>query len=479
MLSIKKTLTFVLAALLVVPLMNSCNTQKKTTKTDTVTTPELPAEPVNTTNDRGCEMYGGNEKKAKAAISLYRDDFKLTNYKGALKNWRWVFENAPGLREQTFKDGDVMYKKMMEDTENPTLKAAYFDTLMLILDQRAICWGKSAFLTGKKALAYHKNYPEKEELIADYIEKAVINGGNDTPASQLTLYWRTLMKKRKASLINNEELMEAYELIKSIADYNISIGNKPSKYQKVLDEMQPQFDTFIEIITAPKVVDCPSAIEYYSEKYKEQPNDLKTVREYYIALGKFKCFKEDVFFEILKRYTELDPNPNAARLKTMGNYYRKNKDFVKAKEHYDRAFETETDNIKKAKILITTANMMGYEQPKRDFAGARKLALQAAKLHPTWGEPYILIGRMYAASGKLCGPGTGFESQKILWPAMDMWKKARRIDPASADLAQKYINEYAQYMPTRKDLFKRNIPEGSPYSIGCWIGGTSIARIKP
>ena len=124
------------------------------------------------------------------------------------------------------------------------------------------------------------------------------------------------------------------------------------------------------------------------------------------------------------------------------------------------------------------ATMTAYDLPGKDFSTARKHALEAANLNPNWGKPYILIGRMYAGSGRLCGPGTGFESQKVLWPAMDMWNKAKKIDPSSADEAQKYINQYYQYMPEKKDLFQRSITPGTSYNIGCWIGGTSIARGK-
>ncbi len=474
---LNKKFFIALLLLSLIPLIHSCTSQKPAVKKDATTETALPPPPPETKNERGCEMYGGNEKKAKAAISLYRDDFKAGNYQRALPNWRWVFENAPGLREQTFKDGDVIYKKLMEETTDEKKKAAYFDTLMLILDQRAICWGKSAFLTGKKALAYHKNYPEQEDKIFDFIEKAVINGGNDTPASQLTLYWRMLLKRRKASKISNDDLIEAYERIKEICIYNIDNGN-PKGYQDILAEMEPGYAKFIEIISTPKVTDCPSTIEYFSEKYNASPNDLDVVKSYYGTLAKFKCFENPVFFEILEKYISLDPDPSASRLKTAGNFYRKNKNSTKALEYYEQAAAKETDPMKKAKILLSMALIAAYEQPKKDFPKARKFAQEAASLSPNWGAPYILIGRMYAGSGKLCGPGTGFESQKVLWPAMEMWEKAKRTDPSSADEAQKYINEYYQYLPERKDIFQRGVQEGSMYSIGCWIGGKSKVRVR-
>jgi len=112
----------------------------------------------------------------------------------------------------------------------------------------------------------------------------------------------------------------------------------------------------------------------------------------------------------------------------------------------------------------------------RKFSKAREYALKAAELKPNWGEPYLIIGRLYASSGPLCGPGTGFDSQVVVWVALDMWNKAKSLDPAAAPEANRFIRRYAQYMPSKEDIFQRNLKEGGTFRVPCWIQRNTVIR---
>jgi len=454
----------------------ACTGQKETV------TPPTPTEPVEekiTLNERGCEMYGGDESKAKAAISLYRENFKMGNYQEALPNWRWVFVNAPGLREQTFKDGETMYKSFMESEENTTQKAAYFDTLMMIYDQRAICWGESAYLSGKKALMYYQFYPEQEEVIKDFIQKAVKNGDTLTPPSQLRLYYRYLVKDLETEKLSLEDFSQELDFIHNIIDFNLTNGE--ARLMADYEEAKDKIKTSEDIDTGGdkgsiQITSCEDVHTHIVPKYRANPDDLAIMKRVYAGFYKFKCFKDPLFLEVLEKLCAVEPSP--PRLRTLASIYRSQKNHVKAIDYYRQSNEVETNPTKKAETYMKLASIYAWEQSNKDFSSARKEALNAAGLKSNWGEPYIFIGRMYASSGSLCGPGTGFESQKVLWPAFDMWYKARSLDPSSADEAQKWINQYYQYLPTKKDIFQRGINEGGQYSIGCWIGGKGTVRIK-
>ena len=93
-----------------------------------------------------------------------------------------------------------------------------------------------------------------------------------------------------------------------------------------------------------------------------------------------------------------------------------------------------------------------------------------------WGEPYLLIGKLYASSGPLCGPGRGWDSQIVTWPAIDKWEYAKSIDPASAKEANSLIARYKQYMPNKEDVFFRTLNVGQSFYVGCWIKETTKIR---
>ena len=69
----------------------------------------------------------------------------------------------------------------------------------------------------------------------------------------------------------------------------------------------------------------------------------------------------------------------------------------------------------------------------------------------------MLIGKLYASSGPLCGPGTGWDSQIVTWPAIDKWEYAKSIDPSVAADASKLIAQYKKYMPNKEDVFIRKV----------------------
>jgi len=91
----------------------------------------------------------------------------------------------------------------------------------------------------------------------------------------------------------------------------------------------------------------------------------------------------------------------------------------------------------------------------------------------------MLIGTLYASSGPLCGPGTGWDSQVVTWPAIDKWQKAKSVDPSVAGEANKLIARYRQYMPAKGDIFQRSLTEGASFRVRCWIQETTTIRSAP
>ncbi|MBK7475942.1 MAG: hypothetical protein IPI11_07975 [Haliscomenobacter sp.] len=142
-------------------------------------------------------------------------------------------------------------------------------------------------------------------------------------------------------------------------------------------------------------------------------------------------------------------------------------DYDCAIEGFEKAADQSADAAKKGQYLLLIAKI--YYTSLKNFSQARKYALRAAGAKPNWGEPFILIGRMYASSGPICGPGRGWDSQIVVWPAVDMWARAKSVDPSCAPEANKWISRYSQYMPSVEDIFQRNLKVGDRFYVGCWI----------
>lgn len=141
---------------------------------------------------------------------------------------------------------------------------------------------------------------------------------------------------------------------------------------------------------------------------------------------------------------------------------------------FDTYVQKQTDPAKKFKYGMLIAKI--YYRDIKNFPQARKYALAAAESMPSNGEPYMLIGKLYASSGPLCGPGRGWDSQVVTWPAIDMFKKAKHVDPSMAAEANQWIGQYQQYMPKKEDIFQRRIKAGTTYKVGCWIQRNTTVR---
>lgn len=129
----------------------------------------------------------------------------------------------------------------------------------------------------------------------------------------------------------------------------------------------------------------------------------------------------------------------------------------------------------KATYLYQLARL---ESTKSDqFASSRTHALEAARLKTGWGDPYILIGNLYASSSAICNENE-FQQRSVFWVAIDQFVKAKSIDTSKTAEANELINRYSQYFPNVEDAFFYGYQEGQEYTVGCWINEKTKVRTR-
>jgi tetratricopeptide (TPR) repeat protein len=218
--------------------------------------------------------------------------------------------------------------------------------------------------------------------------------------------------------------------------------------------------------------DCDYYTDKYFSQFEENQEDCDVIRMVFSRLRWGGC---DDTNEKLKELIRVG-NENCVEEGPLEKAYEalRNAEYDLAIQLFESAAEEAEDPEKKGQWLLTVAKI--YYAHKRNFPQSRQYARQAAEVRPNWGEPFILIGQLYASSGPLCGPGTGWDSQVVVWPALDAWNRAKRIDPSVAGEANKWIGRYARYMPSKEDVFQRNLSTGQSFRVGCWIQETTTIR---
>ena len=436
----------------------------------------------------GAPEWGTDSLKTIENYSLYREfkkqgdsqedlATKIKYYKDAYVGWKYVYVNAPSARETPHLDGYDIYKAFAEQAEvdgNEALAAAYTDSMLAIYDIRLHCFGSKADLQMRKAFAWYSNNNKgNEAYVFDLFNKTVDAFDAEEGTSKLDISpaflapWMIMAIKanKTAKTIDEEGVFDIFDQINEIADHNMSNGNSVGKYKGTADKCFEYMEKYGYL--------DPETIGAMAEKkYNANPEDAGTQVKVYKMLKAAKLYDHPIFSEVAEKVYIQQPSSALAtflakRASASGNY-------SKAIQFMQEANETETDNNAKAENLLTIAQ---FYQAKGDYSSARSYANKAADMKPGWGDPYILIGRLYASSGSKCGSGTGWDSQVVVWAAIDMWNKAKSVDPGVATTAQNLINKYYQYMPSNSDIFLRpDISIGASYSIGCWIGVTTTVR---
>ena len=190
-------------------------------------------------------------------------------------------------------------------------------------------------------------------------------------------------------------------------------------------------------------------------------------------LNKKECTDSDIFFSISEALYNTDPSSLAAA--NMGIRSLKRKDYEKAEGFYIYALENESDKINKAQYAFRLAQTYGAMNKNNS---AKSYALKAATYRSGWGEPYLLIGDLYAKTSRQCGEfKTEFLKRVGYWAAIDKYEYAKRIDPQLSKKSNERIEKYTKQMPSKTDIFSEGLIDEPSYKIDCWYSETVKIRV--
>ncbi|MBK8565564.1 MAG: tetratricopeptide repeat protein [Saprospiraceae bacterium] len=466
---------------LFIPLLTLALLAGCTPKTPKATTETTNTVPIQKDPNKPCKTFDDavNPDKALDEFVLYKDFLKANDWDGAFTKWQYVYQNAPnadGKRSTVYTDGIKFYEQFM--AKDSTKKEEYLKEILKIYDAMEKCMGDGGHVTGLKAFDYFFKYPTRISKEEQYkLFKESITKDSDKPRyfvlNPFTSLLVDLTLEEKVSVAEAQKydriIREA--ITKGLADCE----GKDCENWKIISEYAPARLEALESIEG--FYPC----DYYSNKYyplfKASPDDCEVITTTISRLKWGKCDANDprvkeVDAAYMAKCYEAPPStgPNCNELLRNGKY----RDAVKCLED---ALPNISSNSDKARYKYLIAQI--YFSYLKNYPRARQYAREASSLRPSWGDPYILVGLLYASSGPICGPGRGWDSQVVVWPAIDEWQKAKNVDPSVAGKANKLIGQYSQYMPDKAEIFQRLKKVGDSFYVGCWIQESTIIRAKP
>ncbi|MBK7409980.1 MAG: hypothetical protein IPJ40_19190 [Saprospirales bacterium] len=319
-------------------------------------------------------------------------------------------------------------------------------------------------------------YPELLKTLKQAVEK----GGNNTAYTILEPYAHVLAFQFKNKQMDVEEARKTHILINEIADYNIA-NNKEygAYYQQAKDRLTPVLGE-----VEGDIFDCAFFIAKFEPLFRANHDDYEAMKYYYNKMVQQGCDESNPFVaEVKAHYEEIVSQINAEKLAAFyvenpGAHAKALYDEGKYNEALDKYEEAikkeegkgaETDNEVIGSYYFSMASILGRKLDR--YSAGRDYALKAARLRPNWGQPYMLIGDLYAESSSSCG-GEAWDHHIAVLAAIEKYAYARSIDSNVADEANEKIARYSKFKPQSEEAFMRGVQAGASVKVPCWIGET-------
>jgi len=404
--------------------------------------------------------YGADEQKCKENLSMFREYYKQKNYDDAYNPWRWAYVNCPQSSGNIFKNAPKILKaKMKSDKANKTF---YVDTLMMVFDDRIKYFGKEGYVLGVKGYELIVVDKSRSEEALGYLKRSIELDGNKSSVQAVFGYIKAIVNLEKAGLKAKSDVIEAYSVVSEVIDYNIVNETKTAvHFVKYSEKVEKLFTPY---------ANCDDLIALFSVKFDPATEDVNLLKRITKVLDNKKCADSDLFFNASSRLFELEPSaPSASQMSKMSIARGKSSDAITFAK---QAIDLEEDANQKAIYYLGLAD--AYRNGG-SYASARNAVYTALELRNGWGEAYMNLGNIYIAGAKKCG--SDFDKSTVYWVAVDAFIKAR-ADEETSDRANKSINTYSKYFPTKENCFFNGVEAGTPYNVPCWINKTTTVRTR-
>lgn len=427
--------------------------------------------------------YGNDSVECVQNLSLYRESYKQwkqSKYKSpaishAFTFWKKVITDCPKASENIYVDGVKMLNYYLKNAKDDVKKEKLIDSLMIVYDLRIKYFplhyrtGKSQVgaILGRKGVDLYQDRPSAYKEVFEILSESIELDGAKAKGPVYVYYFRSITRMAVKGETDTAAVVDAYDMISDYIAANIKYytekGNmkKIQEYENIMGNIENTFEPF---------ANCNDLVRIYQQKFDLAPDDVVLIKKIVKLLDKKKCVENSpLYFETTVRLYDLDPTPESAYL--IGKMLLKQQRYGDAIKYMEDATNMEDlGKVDDAYIFLAEAY-----KAKNNFPKAREMAKEASKLNPTWGEPYLFVGDLYAMSAKECGDND-LTRKVAYWAAVDKYYKAKQVDSELTELANKRINTFKVYFPPTEVLFFYNLSEGDSYTVGCWINEVTTIR---
>lgn len=405
----------------------------------------------------------------------YGDAVKMKDFKEAYEPWKVVFEECPLAKGVTLYSDGVKIAKSLMQTDKAN-KDTYYDLLLKVYDQRMKYFGKNkkyptSYLKGMKALdmlQYKTDNATRKAAVA-LLNDAIVGD----PATVQGAFLQTLMlqvvNQFKDDEVSSEDVVNTY-----VKCTEIAVKAEAAAQDKAKESVAQAKEQVEQIFAQSGAADCEILAKIFTPQLEANKNNTDWLKKVNRLLGNSDCAETDLAFHISESLHKLDPDASSAR--GLAKHLIKEGKTTEAFSYYEEAIKLETEDKMKAKYYYEMG-LINYASQK--YAEAKAAAYNAIKLRGDWGDPYLLLAKVYAQGARNIGE-KDYEKRAGYWAAVDKAAKAKAVDQSESvqKEAAELIRQYSQHFPSKEDLFFEGLKDGSAYKVGGFINESTTVRAK-
>jgi tetratricopeptide (TPR) repeat protein len=399
-------------------------------------------------------------------LSTMSEFMKINLLDHAFPSWQAVFNDCPASSKNIYLYGVKIYRERVEKLQDPAQKAMALDTLMLIYDRRIEHFGQKALVIGRKGLDLLKYDNSQVQRAYEYLKGSADLGKGNTEDAILLALMQTSNVLFKQNEIDGRELIDNYLFSTEILSARIQAGKNADRAETALQNIET-------IFASSGAADCETLVEIFTPKFEQTPEDLEFLKKLTGLLAGQDCEETELFASASENLYKIEPSSAAAY--NLAKLFYKKEDYEKSVNYYEEAINGDADAELKAKYHYELGLIIFSKYD--DLTNSRSHARKAIENKPGWGDPYILIGNLYASSSDNCGEND-FEKISVFWAAVDKFQQAKSVDAAVSKEADELIAKYSAYFPNVEDAFFYGFENGQAYTVECWINEKTTVRTR-
>ncbi|MDD4514136.1 hypothetical protein [Massilibacteroides sp.] len=429
--------------------------------------------------DNGTRFGSGEDSiRCITNISLFGPYAKSGDYKSALEPWQIAYNECPAATKDIYLYGVRIVEWQFLNEKDPAKKTEYLNKLMAVYDQRVKYFGDDRrygkdWIVSRKAQDYVKLAGENADfnMMYGWLKEVVDEFGQKTEPLAVNLFMFASHQRLIADPEKKGEFVENYLKSTGILEAQLEAA-KAANNEKEITALTTFKSSIDASFAGSGAADCDLLQNLYADKVEQNKDNIEFLKETISLLRRVRCQEIEAYFAASGYVHAKEPSAESAV--GLGKQAVKKKDYNAAISFFEEAASLETDALAKADDYYLIA-LLSFEQ--NSYSKARQYCLKALENNPNYGNAYLLIGKMYAATAGSIYPNDAVLKKTVYYAAVDKFEKAKQVDSSCAADASALISTYRAYFPSTEEIFMHpDLEKGKAVTIGGWIGERTVVR---